>query len=378
MISLARKILIYEWRKFIPVVFSVGFAGILLIVQAALVSGIFGSAAIYIKASSADIWVGYPGTQSINYGRQIPADIKVRLKMDPDIAAVESYLLLDGDWSTTNIDAGSVSIYLSGISTHANAMMFSHLISNEMRERLNEPGAIIVDPADIETLGVTLGGRAWIDKQPVHVVGLLKGLRGLGGVNVLTSQESAQVISGINLREETTYYVARLKQQQQLTQVLRRFSQPDSRFGVYEIWSAQDFAFRSQRYWLLDTGAGVAVVFMAGLVLLVGLMITSQSLKAVVLGYSKEYATLNALGASRCALVRVVIEQSFWIGIVGIGFAFIGSALLLILAKSYQVPIEMSPFVLFACTLLLTIMVLLSSLSAIHSQLRIDPSLLLR
>ncbi|WP_217427813.1 hypothetical protein [Serratia marcescens] len=67
MISLARKSLIHEWRRFVPVGLSVGFSGILLIVQVALVLGIFGSAAIYINASSADVWIGYPGTQSVNY-----------------------------------------------------------------------------------------------------------------------------------------------------------------------------------------------------------------------------------------------------------------------------------------------------------------------
>lgn len=49
MISLARKSLIHEWRRFVPVGLSVGFSGILLIVQVALVLGIFGSAAIYIN-----------------------------------------------------------------------------------------------------------------------------------------------------------------------------------------------------------------------------------------------------------------------------------------------------------------------------------------
>ena len=65
MIALARKTLIYEWRRFVPSVFAVGFSGVLLAMQAALVLGIFGSAAIYVTASSADLWVGYPGTQSV-------------------------------------------------------------------------------------------------------------------------------------------------------------------------------------------------------------------------------------------------------------------------------------------------------------------------
>ena len=83
MIALARKTLAYEWRRFLPVVLAMCFAGVLLIVQAALVLGIFGTAAIYVKASSADIWAGFPGTQSVNYGHAISADVESHLRMDP-------------------------------------------------------------------------------------------------------------------------------------------------------------------------------------------------------------------------------------------------------------------------------------------------------
>ena len=130
--------------------------------------------------------------------------------------------------------------------------------------------------------------------------------------------ESALTIAGLQEGEGSTYYLARLKQPGQLSSVLARFSQPDKRFGLYEMWSSNDFASRSQLYWLLDTGAGVAVLFMAGLVCLVGAMITSQSLKTVITSYSREYATLNALGASRFALAKVVVEQSCWIGSIGL------------------------------------------------------------
>lgn len=378
MISLARKTLVYEWRRFIPVVLSVGFSGVLLMVQTALVLGIFGSAAVYIKASSADLWVGYPGTQSVNYGRMIDPDVRMHLQMDPAIEKVESYQWVDAEWYAAQTAGGSVSVYLSGISTQADALMFSHLLSADLREKLREPGAVIVDPADLDTLGVQLGGRAWINQQPVHVVGVLKGLRGLGGVNVLSSQHSALEIAGLTHSEGSTYYLARLKQAEQLPAVLQRFSQPDTRFGRYEMWSAEDFALRSQRYWLLDTGAGVAVLFMAGLVCLVGVMITSQALKSVVNSYSREYATLNALGASRRSLAWVVIEQSLWIGAVGLSFAAILSMVLLNIAQHYQVPVAMTTMAALACMLLVTVMVLFSSLSAMRSQLRVDPSLLLR
>ena len=63
-VALARKTLLHEWRRFLPAVVAVAFSGLLLLVQAALVLGIFGSAAVYIEASKGDLWIGYPGTRT--------------------------------------------------------------------------------------------------------------------------------------------------------------------------------------------------------------------------------------------------------------------------------------------------------------------------
>lgn len=197
MIALARKTLVYEWRRFVPVVLAVGFSGLMLVAQAALVLGIFGTAAIYVKASSADLWVGYPGTQSVNFGQSIDPDVAMRLRMDPDVLDVEPYEWVDGDWRAQASDSGSVSVYLSGVSVSDGAMMFDQLLGADMRARLREPGAVIVDEADLQTLGLNRDvSRAWINGKPVRVVGLLRGLRGLGGVNVLASVDTAREVKG--------------------------------------------------------------------------------------------------------------------------------------------------------------------------------------
>ena len=51
-VALARKTLLHEWRRFLPAVVAVAFSGLLLMVQAALVLGIFGSAAVYMDRLS--------------------------------------------------------------------------------------------------------------------------------------------------------------------------------------------------------------------------------------------------------------------------------------------------------------------------------------
>lgn len=378
MISLARKTLIHDWRRFAGVSFSVGFAGLLIIIQLALVLGIFGSAAVYVNQSSADIWVGYPGTQSVNYGRTISPEVGIKLRMQSGISHVESYIWVDGDWYTPASVNGNVSVYLSGISTNTNAMMFSHLLTSTQRERLREPGAIIVDPADLSVLGTQEDGYGWINKKKVHIVGLLKGLRGLGGVNIISSIDTAYEINGRTEDEGSTYFVARVANKDNLKSVISQLSNKDKSIGPYQVWSSEDFAFISQKYWVLDTGAGLAVIFMAFIVSLVGAVITSQSLKAVIQSYSREFATLNALGASRIALSLVVLELSMITGLIGVVISVLISGVFVLAAKSFQIPIALNITGLVGCVVVILVMVLVSSISAIRSQFKIDPSLLLR
>ena len=213
-----------------------------------------------MNASSADLWAGYPGTQSVNFGRTVSADAEMRLRMDPEVVAVEPYQWVDGDWTPERVDAGSVSIYLSGIAVGPDAMLFSKLLSPDLRASARA-GAVIVDSADLESLGVAEGGKAWINGHPVRVVAAIAGLRGLGGVNVLASLDSARVIGGPQAGRGSTYYVARLADPSRAPAVQARLAQSDASFGPLQVWTAQEFAQRSQQYWLLDTGAGMAVLF---------------------------------------------------------------------------------------------------------------------
>ena len=377
MIPLARKTLFHEWRRFVPALFAVAFSCVLLVVQAALVEGIFGSAALYINASSADLWAGYPGTQSVNFGREIGPDVALHLAMDPAVSAVESYLWVEGDWYNAQRSGGGVSVFVSGISTAADALMFSRILTPYLRALLRSPDTVIVDRADLEQLGTGIGGTAWLNGRRVRIAAAVTGLRALGGVNVLASQDTARLLQPGDAGTGSTYVLARLRDPAQALAVRDRLAGAAS-FGPYELWTARDFARRSQLYWLLDTGAGIAVLFMAVIVCMVGAIVTSQSLTAVVIASAREYATLNALGASLRALSRVVLEQSCWIGGLGLAIGGVTSAVLLFVAARNDVPVQLTLPVAGGCALAVLALALGSGLFAVRGLLRADPALLLR
>lgn len=377
MVALARKTLVYEWRRFLPAVVAVGFAGLLQLLQVALVLGIFGSAAVYITGSSANLWAGYPGTQSVNLGRSIDAGVEMRLRMDPAVTAVEPFHWVDADWRGPN-DTGGVSVFVSGINARADGMLFAHALPPKLRVRLNEPDAVIVDRADLENLGVSVGDSAVINGHHVRVVGVSNGLRALGGVNVVASLATAASLdTDPSNSNRMTYFVAKLRDPAEAKDVAARL-RGNRAFGNYDVWTAKDFARRSQLYWIFDTGAGAGVLFLAGIVFLVGVVITSQTLVAAVIGSIREYATLNALGVGVGALRKVVMEQAFWVGALGLlGSAVLG-ILALALARSRSVPVALGPWAAVACLSLCMGLAIVSGLAAMRSLRRADPATLLR
>ncbi|MEO7065909.1 MAG: ABC transporter permease [Rhodanobacter sp.] len=376
MVALARKTLIYEWRRFLPAMLAVGFAGLLQLLQVALVLGIFGSTSLYITGSSADIWVGYPGTQSVGQGRSIDADVESRILMDPAVERVEPYLWVDGDWRGPG-KTGGVSVFISGINTRADGLMFSKALAPELRARLAEPDAVVVDRSEVDQLGVSLGQTATINGHQVRVVGISSGLRALGGVNVLCSLDTARQLDSDAADNGPTYLVAKLHDASQAEAVAVRL-RGSSAFGPYTTWTASDFASRSVRYWLFDTGAGAGILFLAGIVFLVGAVITSQTLIAAVNGSVREYATLNALGVGVSALRHVVLEQAFWVGTLGLLGAGALGIVLMLFARSQDVPVVLTLPAALACVALVLSLAAVSGLAAMRTLRNADPATLLR
>ncbi|MET0225702.1 MAG: ABC transporter permease, partial [Dokdonella sp.] len=268
MVPLARKTLIYEWRRFLPSALAVAFSGLLLLMQAALVLGIFNSAAVYIKKSGGDLWVGYPGTQSIELGRPIPHEAEIKLLMDPEVARVESFRWIDGDWRGP-ADKGGVSVFVSGIDTRPDSMMFADVLAPDLRVKLDEPDSVIVDRADLAKLGLRVGAQAVVNGQRVRIVGVGSGLRALGGVNIVTSLATSRRLETGNEAGDVAYYVVKLHDPEQAEAVRKRL-QPSGSEKRYEIWTRPAFAHRAVTYWMFETGAGLGVIFLAAVVFLVG------------------------------------------------------------------------------------------------------------
>ena len=144
------------------------------------------------------------------------------------------------------------------------------------------------------------------------------------------------------------------------------------------VFTKKEFSFRSRMHWLTKTKAGLAIGYAAALGLLVGMVVTSQTLYAATMSSMREYAILLALGIPRWRLRWTVVTQAFWIGIFGVIVSFPATFILAELASQMGVTPQLSPELLGASSLVTLVMAVASGVLALRSLRQIEPINLLR
>lgn len=375
MMSLGLKSLVHDWRRFSPAVVAVAFSGLLVLLQAALILGIFSLSSLYVTRSSADLWIGYPGVQSVDLGRPISDQAELSAWMQPGVRQVEPFLWGSGEWRTES--QGMVNVYIVGVSLDPEALALATVLTPEQRASLAEPGAVLIDDGDIHKLGVRLGDRVEINGRRVRVAGLTHGLRGLGGVNVIASLSTTRSLDpAAGPAGMVAYVLARFDSSEAATTAARRLNRIGQGSG-FEALDAGAFADRTTRYWLSESGAGVAFLFGSIVALAVAVIITSQTLTAAVVGSIKEYAALRALGFSMGSLRAIVLEQSAWVGVTGLAAAGVLTVLLAFVARAQGVPIILSLPMMAAAGILIILVALGSGAWALRRVALADPASLL-
>ena len=374
MVSIARSSLIYDWRRYLAAVLAITFAGLLVVVQLALLLGLFGSVSAVIDKSSADLWIGFRNTQSVDIARSISASSDASAWTHPGVRRVERYAAAFGDLRRS--DGVPVSVYLNAIDATPDGLAYRRLLSPMQRALLREPDVILIDTADARKLGGQIGKVVEINGKRAYIVGLVEGLRSVGGVNVLASYATARSLSP-ETANQTTFFLVQLRPGFEPDQVAREIAD-NSALPRYTVWTSQAFSKASQTYWLLESGAGIGSGFASVLALIVGIVITSQTLAAAILASIKEFAALRALGVSRRSLRAVVIEQSLWVGAIGLAIAAALTLLIAWLGDTYRIAMAFPWWMLTTVAVTMMVIAVLSGLVALRPLLNAEPASLLR
>jgi len=266
----------------------------------------------------------------------------------------------------------------------------------QMRSQLTEPGSIIIDQSEFERLGInSVGDYAEINSKRVRVVNTITGIKSLAGPYVFCNVDTARSLLRMT-EDQTKFVLVQCHNKADSAKVIDRIqqyraTQPTSTnyaagkaMSDYPLppkmsaFTKEGFSLRSRLHWLTKTKAGIALGCAAALGLLVGAVVTSQTLYAATAASLKEYAVLRAMGIPRWRMAATVLAQSFWIGIAGIALALPTVFALARIGNQLGTKVLL-PFELLGLSIAVTmLMAMLSGLAALRSLRLIEPVALLR
>src|SRR6201999_3300570 len=130
-----------------------------------------------------------------------------------------------------------------------------------------------------------------------------------------------------------------------------------SSHGLYRAWTRDALSKANQKAIMGEQIIGIFLGFSLFLGLLIGVGITSQTLRGAILASIKEFASLRALGVSMGSLSRIVLELSLWVG---------GSGLIATARFTFGVYLPATNFgmpMVFPMPWVITVVILLSVIS---------------
>lgn len=362
----------YERQRFLPGVLAVAFSALLMALQCGLLLGLFSITSLPIDETSADVWITHPEVPSVDLGRAFPTSYQSYLKLG-EVERWECFVEGFSYWDKPT--GGAELCILLGSRLSPDALGAVKVLTDKQRSLLTLPGNVIVDESEFGRLGITyVGQTAEINGRQVRVVDTVRGMKSLAGPYIFCSIETARQALRMD-EDQTMFLLVKCHNKADAQTVVDKLAPASSKLAVY---TADQFSLRSRMHWLTKTKAGIALGLAAALGLLVGAVVTSQTLYAATVAQLREYAVLRAMGIPRWRMAMTVMAQSFWVGLTGIVLAFPTVLLLAHLGTEVGAKVLLPWWLLTGAAAVTMFMALASGLWALRSLRLIEPVALLR
>ncbi len=357
--SLALSTLLYEWRRYTAAVMALALSGLLVLAMTGVFIGIGKGFTATIERSSADIIVMQPGAKHLMSGPSgVPRRFIPLVHNHDEVREVRPLAGNGGSFqSVKNVDPTMSQadrakmgaprqqfVQASVIDTMPDAVTIPTDYSYELVEALRQPYTVAIDETALKQLGVKLGDKALYNGQTVTVAAILRGYPNMMQANIVMSRDTMRMLGQTNESSPRVGpLMVALKDPSRAEIVAAELNTLGN--GQYKAWTRQELADANASAMFEE---GILVIIIGGCVVLgtiIGVSITWQTLRGAIMANIKEFASLRALGVGMGSLRRIVLELSFWVGIVGVVAAIFLTWLVSLLAAANAVIIAL-PFML--------------------------------
>jgi putative ABC transport system permease protein len=357
--SLALSTLLYEWRRYMAAVMALALSGLLVLAMTGVFIGIGKGFTAQIERSRADVMVLQPGAKNIMSGPSgVPRRFIPLVYNHNEVVEVQPLDGAGGSFqSVKNVDptqsqaerarAGAPKMnYVQTriIDTTPDAVTIPVDYSQELVDALRQPYTVAVDETDLPKLGVSLGEKALYNGQTVTLVGVTRGYPNMMQPTVIMSRDTLRMVGQADTGPRVGPLMVKLRDPTRAEAVARELNVMGN--GQWRAWTRNELAEANAAGMFEE---GILVIIIGGCVVLgtiIGVAITWQTLRGAIMANIKEFASLRALGVGMGSLRRIVMELSFWVGLVGVAAAIFLTWLVQLLAAANAVIISLPPMLL--------------------------------
>ena len=356
--SLALATLIYEWRRYLAAITALALSGLLVLAQVGLFSGLIDSALAAINRSHADIFVLDPKTDDMVQGwSSLPRRVEPMIYMNPEVVEVASAERTGGAWLNRPAPGHPQTqtyVSISAVDTSPGAVTLPTDYPDSVRISLMEPYSIAVDASNLKRLGVKLGDDASLRGKLVHVRAILHGYQSTQQPGVIVSRDTMSLIARSPPGGPTGPLMVRIRHPERAVTVVEQLNAKSG--GAYRAWTRQDLVRSNQQGFMQVSIIGILLSASVIVALVIGIGVTSQTMRGAILSNIKEFASLRALGVSMGSMRMIVMELSAWVGVAGLIAAGALTLLLALIAASVGLPmLFFAKAVIWVCVMLMVI-----------------------
>jgi putative ABC transport system permease protein len=359
--SLALATLIYEWRRYLAAIIALAFSGMMVMTFSGMFAGIIHSELATWERSRADLIILPPNVKAlVNSNASLPARVKPLIYLNPEVVDVEPISGNGAMWiNVARPGQKQVQTFVQtfGVQPYPNSVTLPRDFTEDQRIALMEPGAVAVDASGLVPLGVRLGDKASLNGASVWVRAILH--------NYQSAQQPIVVMSYTTMRQlgmereglRIGPLMVSIKDPARAEAVRDQLNRIGH--GAYAAWTLKEFNQANETAVMGEQIIGLLLGFAVFLAALIGVGVTSQTLRGAILSNIREFASLRALGISMGSLRLIVMELSFWAGIAGTLAALGMTATIALLGTSIGLPIVVRPpTAVFVCIMMMIIAII--------------------
>ncbi len=313
MVDLALKTLLHDKLRFFITLSGVAFAVTLVFVQMGLFLGILGNASVTIRHLDADLWVIPKNTPNVDFANTFPEAYVHRVRSVPGVARADNLIVYFMFMTLPSGARESVEVYAM---ENFARWRFPWNLEQGSLDDLRRGPYFFMDTSALKRFGpFAPGDYREIQDRRLKVIG-----RTQDAVSFTTTPlvfmdfRLAQSMNTQMLNGRTSYVVVKLDPGADINQARREIKR---RLPYNDVYTRDEWAGRSERYWVDSTGIGLNMYLTVFLGVLVGVVVVTQTLYTSTMEHLREYGTVKAIGGGNGDIYRIIGKQAVIAAVLG-------------------------------------------------------------